>query len=83
MALSVVGGFGSLAPIFFGIYGQRQSNLAGVMYGLSDFVFPSLFCCSNARSTLIVPLPSSEGISPDKISRLLTWPSLFTGTFAT
>lgn len=23
MALSVVGGFGSLAPIFFGIYGKR------------------------------------------------------------
>jgi hypothetical protein len=25
MALSVVGGFGSLAPIFFGLYGKRKS----------------------------------------------------------
>lgn len=30
MALSVVGGFGSLAPIFFGIYGKRQYSFTGV-----------------------------------------------------
>ncbi|KAJ9092762.1 hypothetical protein QFC19_008617 [Naganishia cerealis] len=41
MALSVVGGFGSLAPSFFGLYGK-------------------------------------QGVGPDKIARLLTWPSLFT-----
>ena len=42
MSLSVVGGFGALAPYFFQLY---------------------------------IP----QGVDPDRIARLLTWPSLFTG----
>ena len=64
MALSVVGGFGSLAPIFFGIYGKRE---------LTDCL--AIYCIHK----VLIRLYKLEGVGPDKIARLLTWPSLFTG----